>query len=52
MIKIANFLFLITLFSVFSPSLFCAEKIQNISTKIAVIFNTLCAKCHDVKRGV
>ncbi len=38
MIKITNFLFLIT------TSLLCAE---NISTKSAVIFNTLCAKCHE-----
>ncbi len=38
MFKIANFLFLIT------TSLFCTE---NISTKSAVIFNTLCAKCHE-----
>ena len=38
MFKIANFLFLIT------TSLFCT---QNITLKNAVIFNTLCAKCHE-----
>ncbi len=27
--------------------LYASEKIENISTKVAVIFNTLCAKCHE-----
>lgn len=45
MIKMTIFLFLATLFS--SLDLLAAEEPQNISTKTAVIFNTLCAKCHE-----
>ena len=45
MIKITFFLFLATLFSPLTLS--SAEESQNISTKTAVIFNTLCAKCHE-----
>jgi hypothetical protein len=37
----------ISFFIIFSIPLFSVEKEQNISTKIAVIFNTLCAKCHE-----
>lgn len=47
MFNIVNFLFLISLFS--TTSLFCVEKTENISTKSAVIFNILCAKCHEVE---
>ena len=47
MTKVANFLFLITLFFVFPFSLSADEKIENISTKTAVVFNTLCARCHE-----
>ncbi len=47
MIKITNFIFLMTSFSVFSLPLSAGEKMENISTKTAVIFNTLCAKCHE-----
>jgi len=46
-IKITNFLLLITLFHAFPLSLSSSEKLENISTKTAVIFNTLCAKCHE-----
>ena len=45
MIKMTIFLFLLTLFSPLTLS--SAEEPQNISTKTAVIFNTLCAKCHE-----
>ena len=31
----------------FPTSLFCVENINNISIKSAVIFNILCAKCHE-----
>ena len=47
MMKIANILFILTLFSCFSLPLSSADTIQNVSTKSAVIFNTLCAKCHE-----
>ena len=47
MIKFVNFLLLVTFFSAFPLPLAAAEEIQNISTKTAVIFNTLCAKCHE-----
>ncbi len=45
MTKMTIFLFLVTLFSPLTLS--SAEESQNISTKTAVIFNTLCAKCHE-----
>jgi hypothetical protein len=45
MIKRANFLLLMSFLSAFS--LFSAEKTENINTKTAVIFNTLCAVCHE-----
>ena len=45
MIKITIFLFLAMFFS--PQTLSAAEEPQNISTKTAVIFNTLCAKCHE-----
>lgn len=46
-IKILNFLVVTSIFFIFSPHLSSAEKVQDISTKTAVIFNTLCAKCHE-----
>jgi len=45
--KNRRFLVLIIFFTIFSIPLFSVEKKQDISTKIAVIFNTLCAKCHE-----
>lgn len=45
--KSIKFLGLISFFIIFSSPLFSAEKAQNISTEVAVIFNTLCAKCHE-----
>ncbi len=47
MIKTANFLLLMTFLSASPFPLFSAEKTENVSTKIAVIFNTLCAVCHE-----
>jgi len=47
MIKITNILFLIAIFSTVPSALFSAEKVEGITTKTAVIFNTLCAKCHE-----
>jgi len=38
---------LIVLFLMCPNSLFSIEKEQNINTKTAVVFNTLCAKCHE-----
>ena len=38
---------LILIFLAFPVSLLSVEAKQNISTKTAVIFNTLCAKCHE-----
>lgn len=43
--RITIFMFFATLFSPLALS--TAEEPQNISTKTAVIFNTLCAKCHE-----
>lgn len=45
--KGTNFLGLISFIIIFSSPLFSVEKKQNISTEVAVIFNTLCAKCHE-----
>ena len=47
MFKITNFLVFITLFSISSFSLVLAEEKVRIGIKSAVIFNTLCAKCHE-----
>ncbi|MEA3374243.1 MAG: hypothetical protein U9Q62_11225 [Campylobacterota bacterium] len=47
MIKITNFLFLVMFFSIFSVSLSGDEEMERVSTKTAVVFNTLCAKCHE-----
>lgn len=46
-IKILNFLVLTSIFSVSPSCLSSAEKVQDISIKTVVIFNTLCAKCHE-----
>ncbi len=43
----AKFLLLLISLSTYPIPLSSAEKTENISTKIAVIFNTLCAKCHE-----
>ncbi len=43
--RITFFMFFVALFSPLALSV--AEESQNISTKTAVIFNTLCAKCHE-----
>ncbi len=37
----------ILLFLIFVSSLHAADKLQNITLKSAVTFNTLCAKCHE-----
>lgn len=47
MIRILNFLLIVTLFSSFSVNFSSAKELEEISTKTAVIFNTLCAKCHE-----
>jgi hypothetical protein len=47
MFKAINFLFLIIFLSIFPHSILMAQKLQNISIKTSVIFNTLCAKCHE-----
>ena len=47
MFKTINFLFLIIFLSIFPHSILMAQKLQNISIKTSVIFNTLCAKCHE-----
>jgi hypothetical protein len=46
-IKVLNFLVVTNIFLLFPSYLSSAEKVQSISTKTAVIFNTLCAKCHE-----
>ncbi|MEA2091260.1 MAG: hypothetical protein U9O83_02710 [Campylobacterota bacterium] len=45
--KNRKILVLINFFALFSIYLFAAEKTEDISAKTAVIFNTLCAKCHE-----
>ncbi len=45
MTKVKSFLFFI--FFLFATSLFSLEKKENISIKTAVVFNTLCSKCHE-----
>ncbi len=47
MTKTLSSLLLFTLFYTLPLSLFSAEKTESISTKSAVIFNTLCSKCHE-----
>ena len=45
--KITKYLWLWMLFATFPLHLSSAQKVEDSSTKIAVIFNTLCAKCHE-----
>ncbi len=45
--KLQNFLSFIILFLLFTTSLYSVEKTQAISLKSAIVFNTLCAKCHE-----
>ncbi len=45
--KTIKCLWLLILFATFSSPLFSASKAEISSTKTAVIFNTLCAKCHE-----
>jgi len=47
MTKSIYFLMSATLFFTFPSYLLSSEKIENISTGSAVIFNTLCSKCHE-----
>lgn len=42
-----KFLSLIVFLIVFTIPAFSVDKAQNISREVAVIFNTLCAKCHE-----
>ncbi len=44
---ITSFLFFMALFLNSTSSLFATEDLQNVTTKSAVTFNTLCAKCHE-----
>lgn len=45
--KITKSLWILIFFAIFTLRLFPASKVENGSTKTAVIFNTLCAKCHE-----
>jgi len=45
--KLQNTLFIVVLFLLSTGSLYSVEKTKEISLKSAVIFNTLCAKCHE-----
>lgn len=45
--KTIKYLWLLILFAAFSSPLLSASKAEIASTKTAVIFNTLCAKCHE-----
>ena len=45
--KITKYLWLAILFITFPIHLFSAPKVENSSIKTSVIFNTLCAKCHE-----
>ncbi len=47
MMKITKSLWILMFFATFSLHLFSASKVENSSIKTAVIFNTLCAKCHE-----
>ncbi len=47
MLRTLHYLLLLTFFSTFFSTVSLAEEILDISTKNAVIFNTLCAKCHE-----
>ncbi len=45
--KIIKYLWLGMLFATFHLHLYSAQKVENSSIKTSVIFNTLCAKCHE-----
>ena len=45
--KMTKYLWLLILFITFPLHLLSAQKVEDSSTKVAVIFNTLCAKCHE-----
>jgi len=45
--KTIKYLWVLILWVTFPLHLFSASKVENSSTKTAVIFNTLCAKCHE-----
>jgi len=45
--KMKKILFLIIFFSVSISSLYSDIKIEEVNLKSAVVFNTLCAKCHE-----
>jgi len=47
MAKIIYHFLIFTLFFTFPLSLLSSEKTESISTESAVIFNTLCSKCHE-----
>ncbi len=45
--KITKYIWLSILFTAFSLHLYATPKVENSSIKTSVIFNTLCAKCHE-----
>ena len=45
--KITKYVWLGMLFFTFSLHLYSTQKVENSSIKTSVIFNTLCAKCHE-----
>jgi hypothetical protein len=45
--KITKYLWLLLLFAAFPLYLLSAQKVEKSSIKTSVIFNTLCAKCHE-----
>ena len=47
MMKITKYIWFWILFATLPLHLVSAQKVEKSSTKIAVIFNTLCAKCHE-----
>ena len=47
MIKITKYLWILMFFTIFSLHLSSAQKVEKSSIKTSVIFNTLCAKCHE-----
>ena len=47
MIKMTKYVWLVILFATFPLYLSSSPKVENSSVKTSVIFNTLCAKCHE-----
>lgn len=47
MMKITKYVWLMILLATFPLHLSSAQKVENSSMKTSVIFNTLCAKCHE-----